>query len=201
MFTGIVQALGTVTKIVNGPDSAQLTIDCSGFFSDIKLGDSIAVNGCCLTAVTNNADQFSVDVMKQTLALTNIGNLKEGDLVNLEKAMLVTDRLGGHIVQGHVDSLATLAQINEGADWYELIFEVPAAYLKYMQPQGSITLNGVSLTIAKLDDQKRQLSVWLIPETLKRTNLSKLKVGQQVNLEVDVLAKYVERIMKAGDHE
>ena len=201
MFTGIVQALGTVTKIVNGSDSAQLTIDCLGFFSDIKLGDSIAVNGCCLTAVTNSADQFSVDVMKQTLALTNIGNLKEGDLVNLEKAMLVTDRLGGHIVQGHVDSLATLAQINEGADWYELIFEVPAAYLKYMQPQGSITLNGVSLTIAKLDDQKRQLSVWLIPETLKRTNLSKLKVGQQVNLEVDVLAKYVERIMKAGDHE
>ena len=201
MFTGIVQALGTVTKIVNGPDSAQLTIDSPGFFSDIKLGDSIAVNGCCLTAVTKNADQFSVDVMKQTLALTNIGNLKEGDLVNLEKAMLVTDRLGGHIVQGHVDSLATLAQINEGADWYELIFEVPAAYLKYMQPQGSITLNGVSLTIAKLDDQKRQLSVWLIPETLKRTNLSKLKVGQQVNLEVDVLAKYVERIMKAGDHE
>ena len=201
MFTGIVQALGTITKIVNGPDSAQLTIDSPGFFSDIKLGDSIAVNGCCLTAVTNNADQFSVDVMKQTLALTNIGNLKEGDLVNLEKAMLVTDRLGGHIVQGHVDSLATLAQINEGADWYELIFEVPAAYLKYMQPQGSITLNGVSLTIAKLDDKKRQLSVWLIPETLKRTNLSKLKVGQQVNLEVDVLAKYVERIMKAGDHE
>ena len=201
MFTGIVQALGTITKIVNGPDSAQLTIDSPGFFSDIKLGDSIAVNGCCLTAVTNNVDQFSVDVMKQTLALTNIGNLKEGDLVNLEKAMLVTDRLGGHIVQGHVDALASLAQINEGADWYELIFEVPAAYLKYMQPQGSITLNGVSLTIAKLDDQKRQLSVWLIPETLKRTNLSKLKVGQQVNLEVDVLAKYVERIMKAGDHE
>ena len=201
MFTGIVQALGTVTKIVNGPDSAQLTIDSPGFFSDIKLGDSIAVNGCCLTAVTNSADQFNVDVMKQTLALTNIGNLKEGDLVNLEKAMLVTDRLGGHIVQGHVDSLATLAQINEGADWYELIFEVPAAYLKYMQPQGSITLNGVSLTIAKLDDQKRQLSVWLIPETLKRTNLSKLQVGQHVNLEVDVLAKYVERIMKAGDHE
>jgi riboflavin synthase len=201
MFTGIVQALGTVTKIVNGADSAQLTINCSGFFSDIKLGDSIAVNGCCLTAVTNNADQFSVDVMKQTLALTNIGNLKEGDLVNLEKAMLVTDRLGGHIVQGHVDELASLAQINEGADWYELIFEVPVAYLKYMQPQGSITLNGVSLTIAKLDDQKCQLSVWLIPETLKRTNLSKLKVGQQVNLEVDVLAKYVERIMKAGDHE
>ena len=201
MFTGIVQALGTITKIVNGSDSAQLTIDSPGFFSDIKLGDSIAVNGCCLTAVTNNADQFSVDVMKQTLALTNIGNLKEGDLVNLEKAMLVTDRLGGHIVQGHVDALATLAQINEGADWYELIFEVPDAYLKYMQPQGSITLNGVSLTIAKLDDQKRQLSVWLIPETLKRTNLSKLKVGEKVNLEVDVLAKYVERIMKAGDHE
>ena len=112
MFTGIVQALGTITKIVNGPDSAQLTIDSPGFFSDIKLGDSIAVNGCCLTAVTNNSDQFSVDVMKQTLALTNIGDLKISDLVNLEKAMLVTDRLGGHIVQGHVDSLATLAEIN-----------------------------------------------------------------------------------------
>ena len=201
MFTGIVEELGTVTNIENGPDSAKLTIEAKGFFSDIKLGDSIAVNGCCLTAVTNTADMFTVDVMKQTLAITNIGALKVGDLVNLEKAMQVSDRLGGHIVQGHVDSLATLSAANQGEDWYELVFEVPTSYLKYMQPQGSITLNGVSLTIAKLDDQNRLLSVWLIPETLKRTNLSKLKVGDQVNLEVDVLAKYVERIMKAGNNE
>lgn len=201
MFTGIVEALGKITKIVTGPDSAQLTIESTGFFSDIKLGDSISVNGCCLTAVTNTADAFTVDVMKQTLALTNIGELKEGATVNLEKAMKVSDRLGGHIVQGHVDSIATLKTINQGEDWYELVFEVPANYLKYMQPQGSITLNGVSLTIAKLDDQARQVSVWLIPETLKRTNLSLLAVGDRVNLEVDVLAKYVERIMKAGNHE
>jgi riboflavin synthase len=137
--------------------------------------------------------------MKQTLTVTNIGKLSVGDEVNLEKAMLVSDRLGGHIVQGHVDALATVAAINEGADWYELIFTVPTNYLKYIQPQGSITLNGVSLTVAKLDDTKAQLSVWLIPETLKRTNLGKLKVGDPVNLEVDVLAKYVERIMKAGE--
>ena len=201
MFTGIVEELGTVTNIENGPDSAKLSIEAKGFFNDIKLGDSIAVNGCCLTAVTNTADNFTVDVMKQTLAVTNIGQLKIGDVVNLEKAMKVSDRLGGHIVQGHVDSLATLSAANQGEDWYELIFEVPASYLKYMQPQGSITLNGVSLTIAKLDDQNRLLSVWLIPETLKRTNLSKLKVGDQVNLEVDVLAKYVERILKAGNNE
>ena len=201
MFTGIVEELGTVTKIENGPDSAKLTISANDFFADIKLGDSIAVNGCCLTAVTNTDDMFTVDVMKQTLAVTNIGKLKVGDVVNLEKAMKVSDRLGGHIVQGHVDSLATLSAINQGEDWYELVFEVPASYLKYMQSQGSITLNGVSLTIAKLDDGNHQLSVWLIPETLKRTNLSKLKVGDQVNLEVDVLAKYVERIMKAGNNE
>ena len=201
MFTGIVEALGKITKIVTGPDSAQLTIESSGFFSDIKLGDSISLNGCCLTAVTNTSDAFTVDVMKQTLALTNIGELKEGATVNLEKAMKVSDRLGGHIVQGHVDSIATLKTINQGEDWYELVFEVPANYLKYMQPQGSITLNGVSLTIAKLDDQARQVSVWLIPETLKRTNLSLLAVGDRVNLELDVLAKYVERIMKAGNHE
>ena len=201
MFTGIVEALGTVTTVINGTDSAQLTILSKGFFSDIKTGDSISVNGCCLTAVTYTSDAFTVDVMKQTLAVTNIGKLKVGDVVNLEKAMKVSDRLGGHIVQGHVDSLATLSTINQGEDWHELVFEVPASYLKYMQPQGSITLNGVSLTIAKLDDANRQLSVWLIPETLKRTNLSKLKVGDQVNLEVDVLAKYVERIMKAGNNE
>ena len=201
MFTGIVEALGKVTNIVNGPDSAQLTIESAGFFSDIKLGDSIAVNGCCLTAVTNTADQFTVDVMKQTLALTNIGSLEIGSVVNLEKAMKVSDRLGGHIVQGHVDSTATLAAINQGEDWYELVFNVPADYLKYMQAQGSITINGVSLTIAKLSDIDKQLSVWLIPETLKRTNLSALKVGDVVNLEVDVLAKYVERIMKAGANE
>ena len=201
MFTGIVEAMGKVTNIVNGPDSAQLTIQSAGFFSDIKLGDSIAVNGCCLTAVTNTADQFTVDVMKQTLALTNIGSLEIGSVVNLEKAMKVSDRLGGHIVQGHVDSTATLAAINQGADWYELVFNVPASYLKYMQAQGSITINGVSLTIAKLSDVDKQLSVWLIPETLKRTNLSALQVGDVVNLEVDVLAKYVERIMKAGANE
>lgn len=201
MFTGIIEAMGKVTNIVNGPDSAQLTIESAGFFSDIKLGDSIAVNGCCLTAVTNTADQFTVDVMKQTLALTNIGSLEIGSVVNLEKAMKVSDRLGGHIVQGHVDSTATLAAINQGADWYELVFNVPADYLKYMQAQGSITINGVSLTIAKLSDIDKQLSVWLIPETLKRTNLSALKVGDVVNLEVDVLAKYVERIMKAGANE
>ena len=199
MFTGIVEALGSVTKIVNGADSAQLTIESPDFFSDIKLGDSISVNGCCLTAVTNTADIFTVDVMKQTLAITNIGKLVEGDVVNLEKAMLVTDRLGGHIVQGHVDALAQVAAINEGADWYEIIVSVPTNYLKYIQPQGSITLNGVSLTVAKLDDAKSEVSVWLIPETLKRTNLGQLQVGNQVNLEVDVLAKYVERILKAGD--
>ena len=179
----------------------QLTILSKGFFSDIKTGDSIAVNGCCLTAVTNTADQFMVDVMKQALALTNIGQLQVNSIVNLEKAMKVSDRLGGHIVQGHVDCVATLADINQGADWHELVFAVPANYLKYLQAQGSVTINGVSLTIAKLDDEKRQLSVWLIPETLKRTNLSQLQVGAQVNLEVDVLAKYVERIMRAGQHE
>jgi riboflavin synthase len=201
MFTGIVEAMGTVAEVINGPDSAQLTIKSPTFFSDIKLGDSIAVNGCCLTAVTNTADQFSVDVMKQTLALTNIGQLKVGDTVNLEKAMKISDRLGGHIVQGHVDTLAKLSAINEGADWYELVFTVPKSYLKYLQPQGSVTLNGVSLTVAKLDDAAASLSVWLIPETLKRTNLSQLQVGTEVNLEVDVLAKYVERIMKASQSE
>ena len=201
MFTGIVEAMGTLTKIVTGPDSAQLTIESKAFFSDIKTGDSIAVNGCCLTAVTYTDDAFTVDVMKQTLALTNIGQLQVGSVVNLEKAMKVSDRLGGHIVQGHVDCVATLAAINQGTDWHELVFTVPVNYLKYLQAQGSVTINGVSLTIAKLDDEQRQLSVWLIPETLKRTNLSQLKVGAQVNLEVDVLAKYVERIMKAGQHE
>ncbi len=197
MFTGIIAALGSVTKIEIGANSSRLTIESKGFFNDIKSGDSISVNGCCLTAVSNNSDEFTVDVMKQTLAVANIGNLSVGDEVNLEKAMQVSDRLGGHIVQGHVDALATVIAINEGADWYELIFEVPRSYLKYIQPQGSITLNGVSLTVAKLDDDRAQVSVWLIPETLKRTNLGKLAVKDQVNLEVDVLAKYVERIMKA----
>ena len=201
MFTGIVQAQGEVINYEAGSDSAQITIKSPGFFADIHTGDSVAVNGCCLTAVENSADQFTVDVMKQTLAVTNIGQLKVGAQVNLEKAMLVTDRLGGHIVQGHVDALAKLNAINQGSDWYELVFQVPTNYLKYMQAQGSITLNGVSLTIAKLDDGKGEVSVWLIPETLKRTNLSSLQVGDQVNLEVDVLAKYVERIMKVGQDE
>ena len=201
MFTGIVQALGKVTNIVNGADSAQLTIESADYFQDIKIGDSISVNGCCLTAVSNTKDQFMVDVMKQTLQVTNIGQLQIGDQVNLEKAMLVTDRLGGHIVQGHVDALANVASINKGADWYEIVFEIPERQLKYIQSKGSITLNGVSLTVAELSDESKRVSVWLIPETLKRTNLGELKIGDQVNLEVDVLAKYVERIMRAGKDE
>lgn len=201
MFTGIVETTGVVTSINRGAESAQITIESSGFFHDIARGDSLSVNGCCLTAVEHSNNHFTVDVMKQTLAVTNIGSLTEGDRVNLEKAMKVSDRLGGHIVQGHVDSLAKVVAINRGEDWYEIVCEVPPSYLKYMQPQGSITLNGVSLTIASINDMTHQISVWLIPETLSRTNLRSLEIGDSINLEVDVLAKYVERLLKAQSHE
>ena len=191
MFTGIIEAMGKVTNIVNGPDSAQLTIESTSFFSDIKLGDSIAVNGCCLTAVTNTADQFTVDVMKQTLALTNIGSLEIGSVVNLEKAMKVSDRLGGHIVQGHVDTVGTCVDIIEMDGSTEFVFEYD--YDDVTVSKGSITINGVSLTVVQSED--KLFSVHIIPYTIEHTNFHTLKKGSKVNLEFDIIGKYVRKMM------
>jgi len=198
MFTGLIQAVGEVVSINRGTDSAIFEFKVSAFLGDAKIGDSIAVNGTCLTAIELSADSFAVDVMVQTLSLTALDSLAVGSRVNLELAAKVSDRLGGHIVQGHVDGVGTVTVIEPGEKWQRVDVEIPAHLMKYVQPQGSICINGTSLTVGELADATNRISVWLIPETLRKTNLGDLTIGSKVNIEVDVLAKYVERLMKRG---
>jgi riboflavin synthase len=199
MFTGLIQAVGDVVSIKRGADSAIFEFRVSEFLGDTKIGDSIAVNGACLTAVSLSPNTFEVDVMVQTLNLTALDTLKVGSHVNLELAAKVSDRLGGHIVQGHVDGVGEVSGIEPGEKWQRMDFTVPSHLMKYLQPQGSVCINGTSLTVGELNDGANQISVWLIPETLRKTNLGELAIGDKVNIEVDVLAKYVERLMKRGE--
>jgi len=199
MFTGLVQAVGKVGSIDRGADSAVFRFDVEGFLVDVKRGDSIAVNGVCLTVVDFADSYFTADVMVQTLKLSSLGALEIGSLVNLELAAKVSDRLGGHIVQGHVDGVGTIAAVTPGEKWLRMDVTIPVHLMKYVQPQGSICIDGTSLTVGELSDEHNQVSVWLIPETLEKTNLHVRTPGDAVNIEVDVLAKYVERLLKRGN--
>jgi riboflavin synthase len=199
MFTGLVQALGQVKRIKNSETSAQIEIISSEIAAQIAQGDSVSVNGTCLTVTSFTNDSFEVDVMIQTLNLTTTGGLKEGSAVNLELATRASDRLGGHIVQGHVDGVAKISQISADDQWTRMDISVPAHLMKYVVAQGSICLEGASLTVGELNDASDQVSVWLIPETLDKTNLSKKIIGDSLNVEVDVLAKYVERLIARSE--
>jgi riboflavin synthase len=199
MFTGLISYLGNVKSIELNGDSAKLIITNPEITKEIKVGDSVAVNGVCLTVTEFDSSGFAVDIMVQTLNLTSTGKLKAGDLVNLELATKSSDRLGGHIVQGHVDGVAQVAAIAQEPKWQRMDIKLPKALMKYVVAQGSITVEGVSLTVGQLDDDADQVSVWLIPETLAKTNLSSKQVGDLLNIEVDVLAKYVERLIARGE--
>lgn len=199
MFTGLISHLGKVKSIELNGDSAKLIIQCPEITSEIKVGDSVAVNGVCLTVTEFDAQSFAVDVMVQTLNLTSTGKLNQQDQVNLELATKSSDRLGGHIVQGHVDGVAQVAAIAQEPKWQRMDIKLPKTLMKYVVAQGSITVEGVSLTVGQLDDDADQVTVWLIPETLAKTNLSTKKVGDSLNIEVDVLAKYIERLIAKGD--
>jgi riboflavin synthase len=199
MFTGLVSYLGNVKSIELSDESAKLFITNPAITKEIKVGDSIAVNGVCLTVTEFDAQGFAVDVMVQTLNLTSTGKLKASDLVNLELATKSSDRLGGHIVQGHVDGVAKVAAIAQEPKWQRMNIKLPKALMKYVVAQGSITVEGVSLTVGQLDDEADQVTVWLIPETLAKTNLASKQVGDLLNIEVDVLAKYVERLIAKGE--
>ena len=201
MFTGLISHLGNVKSIEISGDSAKLVITNPEITKEIKVGDSISVNGVCLTATEFDSEGFAVDVMVQTLNLTSTGKLKVGDLVNLELATKSSDRLGGHIVQGHVDGVAQVVSIAQEPKWQRMDIKLPKALMKYVVAQGSITVEGVSLTVGQLNDDADQVTVWLIPETLAKTNLSKKQVGDLLNIEVDVLAKYVERLIAKGEKQ
>jgi riboflavin synthase len=199
MFTGLISYVGQVAKIEQADTSARLSITCPPITAEIKIGDSVSVNGVCLTVTDFDKSSFAVDVMVQTLNLSSIGKLLVADAVNLELATKSQDRLGGHIVQGHVDGLAQILAITQEPKWQRVDLKLPDKLMKYVVAQGSIALDGVSLTVGELDDAKNQVSVWLIPETLAKTNLASKKVSDYLNVEVDVLAKYVERLIARGD--
>ena len=198
MFTGLIQAVGQVSTIERQESSARLEISSKEIASEIAQGDSVSVNGVCLTVVSFDESKFAVDVMVQTLNLTSTGSLEVGSAVNLELATRTADRLGGHIVQGHVDGVAQVVAISADAQWTRMDISIPKELMKYVVAQGSICVEGVSLTVGELNDPADQISVWLIPETLANTNLSQKQVDAALNIEVDVLAKYVERLIARG---
>ena len=198
MFTGLITELGAVLSVTRGESSAIFTIAAPKSVTGLAIGDSIAVNGVCLTATSITANSFTADVMVQTLNLTSLSELEVGSPVNLELAAQLDMRMGGHIVQGHVDGVAEVVALTPGEKWAQLDITLPKELMKYVVAQGSITLDGVSLTVGSLDDASNVVSVWLIPETLANTNLSAKRAGSKVNLEVDILAKYVERLLKKG---
>jgi riboflavin synthase len=199
MFTGLIAELGLITAIDKGAESAVFKINAPGLISEINLGDSVAVNGVCLTATSVLGTEFTADVMIQTLSLTSLAKAIAGNPVNLELAAQLNARMGGHMVQGHVDGVASVIGLTPGDKWAQFDIKVPEHLSKYIVNQGSISLDGVSLTVGKIDDATSMVTVWLIPETLERTNLSSKKPGDLVNVEVDVLAKYVERLLAKGD--
>ena len=200
MFTGLIAELGTVAAISKGETSAVFTINAPSLISEIKLGDSVAVNGVCLTATNISGNTFTADVMVQTLSLTSLSQIIINSPVNLELAVQLNARMGGHMVQGHVDGVATVVGLTPGEKWAQFDIKVPDHLTKYIVNQGSICLDGVSLTVGEISDSNNVLTVWLIPETLERTNLSSKKPGDLINIEVDVLAKYVERLLTKGDN-
>ena len=195
MFTGLVADKAKVISIARGSESAVIQIE-SVLTSEIMVGDSVSINGTCLTAIELNSNSFKADVMIQTLKVTSLGKLSEGDFVNLELATRADSRLGGHIVQGHVDGIGSVIENSPGEKWNKFVVRVPENLSKYIVNQGSIAIDGVSLTVGEISDDL--LTLWLIPETLERTNLSQKSSGDIVNIEVDIIAKYVERLMSRG---
>lgn len=196
MFTGLITEVGSISAITHGSDSAVLEITAPNTAKNVAIGDSIAVNGVCLTATSISDTGFTADVMVQTLKMTSLASYNVGDRVNLELAAKLEARMGGHMVQGHVDGVATVLSIVDGQKWQEFTVTIPANLLKYVVAQGSICIEGVSLTVGALNDANNEVTVWLIPETLAKTNLSVKKLGDPLNIEVDVLAKYVERLLE-----
>lgn len=198
MFTGLVEEVGTINNIHKANQGAVILINCSKILDDIKLGDSVAVNGACQTVTRILSDGFEVEASQETLDITTFKDYKKGEKVNLERAMPANGRFGGHIVSGHIDGVGTFKnKINQGlADLY--YFEAPDEVAKYIVYKGSITINGISLTIASLEDNTFSISV--IPHTVQNTNLIYLKPGDKVNLESDVIAKYIEKLIHKTDN-
>lgn len=197
MFTGIVEEIGKVVNIEKGAKSSVITVQGKKIFQDLNIGDSVAVNGVCLTVTTYSNDTFTADIMNETLNRSSLGSLRSGSYVNLERAMLANGRFGGHIVSGHIDGTGTIVKIqkDDNATWYTI--STSEDLMKYIVNKGSITIDGISLTVAKVDN--KSFSVSIIPHTNKETILSHRLVGDIVNLENDIIGKYVEKLINIED--
>lgn len=196
MFTGIIEELGSVGSIEFDGENARIVIDAAIVTEGTKNGDSIAVNGVCLTALEVKSDSFAADVSRETLDRSTLGSLKAGSRVNLERAVTPATRLGGHIVQGHVDVRGTFLSAVQEGDFWTVTIGFPADFAKYLVYKGSVAVEGISLTVAALRDSSFDIAI--IPKTWEMTNLSTLHPGYLVNLEADVIGKYVERMLKVG---
>ena len=198
MFTGLVEGVGTVRDVTAQEGGARIEVDAS-LARELEPGDSVLVNGVCLTATDLRPNRFTADLSAETLRRTALGELGSGDQVNLELPVRLQDRLGGHLVQGHVDAVAEIRTVKPDGGGAELRLEAPPDAMRYLVEKGSVTLDGVSLTVTDVDD--RGFGVSLIPETLLRTNLKDAEPGRRVNLEVDVIAKYVEKLLPASSND
>ncbi len=197
MFTGIIEELGTVEAVERLDDAIRLTIRAKTVLEGTGLGDSIAVNGCCLTVVTMTDEIWTADVMQESLDKTSVGDLVVGDVVNLERAVTADKRLGGHVVQGHVDGVGQVVSRTPSEHWEIVELQAPAGMGRYLVDKGSITIDGVSLTVVEARDDDT-FTVSLIPETLARTTMGRRQPGERVNLEADVIAKHVEKLLTSG---
>ncbi len=199
MFTGLIEEQGKIVKISLSSEGMELTVNCEKILSDVSMGASICVNGACQTVTAFGKDFITVQASNETLKVTNFKSLKQGDIVNLERALTLQKRIDGHIVSGHVDCVATFLNSKDDGFSKEFFFKLPKEFAKYVIYKGSIAINGVSLTVASIKDDI--FSVELIPTTLKEVNLSSLKNGDFVNIETDLFAKYVEKIFTSNDNK
>lgn len=197
MFTGIVESVGRITHLSRQGEALRMTLHAGTLdLSDVRLGDSIAVSGPCLTVVARGADSFEVDVSSETLARTTLGDKRAGDRVNLEKALRLADRLGGHLVSGHIDGVGQLRRREPQGEYLKLVIGVPAALARYLAFKGSVALDGVSLTVNAAGPDS--VEVLTIPHTLERTTLGALTAGAALNIEVDLIARYIERLLASS---
>lgn len=193
MFTGLVEEVGECLWLRRTPDATQLTLTAGVIPKEIRTGESVAVNGCCLTVTSHRKDQLTFDLLDETIKRTNLGELRPGSAVNLERALPANGRLGGHFVQGHVDCVSMITGVTERGPDTKVEIALPEEFSRYVVWKGSIAVNGISLTVAELNE--KSIAIWIIPHTRARTNLRRPAVGDPVNLEFDILAKYAERIL------
>jgi riboflavin synthase len=193
MFTGLIEEVGSVIVLNAGDDHRELKVAAPHLAKNMRRGDSVAVNGCCLTLISHRGDALGFDLLAETMARTNLKHLQRGDLVNLERALAANERFGGHFVQGHVDCVSSILAFEKSGVDFRLEIELPPEFANYVASKGSIAVNGISLTVAEIPP--KSFVVWIVPYTKKHTNLDRAEPGDLVNLEFDILAKYVERMV------